>query len=102
VTSLRWQVKGDYFLAVSPKAAAAAAVLIHQLSKENSQQPFSKAKGESQLACFHPTKPFLYVASQQHVRIYCTTESSRQWQRDSYPVADGSLRWTCTQLVIIL
>jgi ribosome biogenesis protein ERB1 len=69
VTSLRWQVKGDYFVSVSPKAAAAA-VLIHQLSKGNSQQPFSKAKGESQLACFHPTKPFLYVASQQHVRIY--------------------------------
>jgi ribosome biogenesis protein ERB1 len=69
VASVRWQAKGVYFVSISPKAGAAA-VLIHQLSKGNSQQPFSKAKGETQLACFHPNKPFLFVASQQHVRIY--------------------------------
>jgi ribosome biogenesis protein ERB1 len=69
VTSLRWQTKGDYFVSISPKAGAAA-VLIHQLSKGNTQQPFSKVKGEAQHACFHPNQPFLYVASQQHVRIY--------------------------------
>lgn len=69
VADCRWQVKGDYFCTVSPKAGAAS-VLVHQLSKGNSQQPFSKAKGENQLACFHPNKPFLFVASQQHVRIY--------------------------------
>jgi ribosome biogenesis protein ERB1 len=69
VADCRWQAKGDYFCTVSPKAGAAA-VLVHQLSKGHSQQPFSKAKGESQLACFHPNKPFMFVASQQHVRIY--------------------------------
>ena len=69
VASLRWQAKGDYFVSVSPKSGTAA-VLIHQLSKGNTQQPFSKVKGETQHACFHPNKPFLYVASQQHVRIY--------------------------------
>ena len=69
VASLRWQAKGDYFVSVSPKCGAAA-VLIHQLSKGHTQQPFSKVKGETQHACFHPNKPFLYVASQQHVRIY--------------------------------
>ena len=69
MAGVRWHAKGDYFVSVSPKAGAAA-VLIHQLSKGNSQQPFSKAKGESQCACFHPNKPFLFVASQQHVRIY--------------------------------
>lgn len=69
MTSVRWQLKGDYFVSVSPKAGAAA-VLIHQLSKGTSQQPFSKAKGQAQLACFHPNKPFLFVASQQHVRVY--------------------------------
>jgi ribosome biogenesis protein ERB1 len=69
VSSLRWQGKGDYFVSVSPKAGAAA-VLVHQLSKGNTQQPFTKVKGETQHACFHPNKPFLYVASQQHVRIY--------------------------------
>ena len=69
VADVRWQAKGDYFVSVSPKAQASA-VLIHQLSRGNSQRPFSKAKGEAQLACFHPNKPFLFVASQQHVRIY--------------------------------
>eukprot|EP00984_Skeletonema_dohrnii_P037554 scaffold39726_cov211-Skeletonema_dohrnii-CCMP3373.AAC.1 len=69
VSSVRWHRKGDYFVTVSPKAMAAA-VLIHQLSKVSSQQPFGKMKGEAQLACFHPQKPFLFVASKEHVRIY--------------------------------
>ena len=69
MAQVRWHGKGDYFVTVSPKAGAAS-VLIHQLSKANSQQPFSKAKGEAQRACFHPNKPFLFVASQQHVRVY--------------------------------
>lgn len=69
IASLRWHAKGDYFVSVSPKAGAAA-VLVHQLSRGNSQQPFSKAKGEAQLACFHPNKPFLFVSTQHHVRIY--------------------------------
>jgi ribosome biogenesis protein ERB1 len=55
---------------VSPKAGAAA-VLIHQLSKAASQQPFGKSKGgEAQLACFHPHKPFLFVATKEHIRVY--------------------------------
>mmetsp|Transcript_19093 Transcript_19093/g.28098 ORF Transcript_19093/g.28098 Transcript_19093/m.28098 type:complete len:848 (+) Transcript_19093:79-2622(+) len=66
----KWHRKGDYFVTVSPKASAAA-VLIHQLSKAKSQQPFSKAKGgDVQRACFHPSKPFLFVATKQHIRIY--------------------------------
>ena len=70
VTSVRWHRKGDYFVTVSPRAGAAS-VLIHQLSKATSQQPFGKAKGgETQLACFHPRKPFLFVATKEHVRVY--------------------------------
>lgn len=69
VASVRWHRKGDYFVTVSPKAGAAA-VLIHQLSKAASQQPFGKTKGEVQLACFHPMKPFLFVASKEHVKVY--------------------------------
>ena len=75
VASVRWHVKGDYFVSVSPKAGASA-VLIHQLSKGRTQQPFRKAKGEAQLACFHPNKPFLFVASQQHVRVYHLVKQS--------------------------
>ena len=69
VASIRWHKKGDYFVTVSPKAGAAA-VLIHQLSKASSQQPFGKTKGEVQLACFHPMKPFLFVATKEHVKVY--------------------------------
>jgi ribosome biogenesis protein ERB1 len=70
VSSIKWHKKGDYFVTVSPKALAAA-VLIHQLNKANSQQPFSKAKGgEVQSAMFHPSKPFLFVATKQHIRVY--------------------------------
>jgi len=70
VSSVKWHRKGDYFVTVSPKAAAAA-VLIHQLSKANSQRPFSKVKGgEAQTAAFHPKLPFLFVATPQHIRVY--------------------------------
>jgi ribosome biogenesis protein ERB1 len=70
VASVKWHRKGDYFVTVSPKAGAAA-VLIHQLSKSSSQQPFGKAKdGEAQLACFHPQKPFLFVATKEHIKVY--------------------------------
>ena len=69
VANVRWHNKGDYFVSISPRACAAS-VMIHQLSKGNTQQPFSKAKGEIQTACFHPNKPFLFVANQQHVRVY--------------------------------
>lgn len=70
ISNLKWHRRGDYFLTVAPKAGAAS-VLIHQLSKANSQQPFSKSKGgETQCACFHPNKPFLFVATQQQVRVY--------------------------------
>ncbi|KAL3940223.1 MAG: hypothetical protein SGARI_001072 [Bacillariaceae sp.] len=72
----RWHAKGDYFVTINQKGAGAASVLIHQLSKGSSQQPFGKAKGETQLACFHPNKPFLFVASQQHVRIYHLVKQS--------------------------
>lgn len=70
VASARWHRKGDYFATVSPKAGAAA-VLIHQLSRAASQQPFGKVKGgEAQLAVFHPHKPFLFVATKESVRVY--------------------------------
>lgn len=75
MTFMRWHKKGDYFVTVCPKAGAAS-VLIHQLSKASSQQPFGKSKSEVQCACFHPSKPFLFVASHQHVRVYHLVKQS--------------------------
>ncbi len=68
-TCVKWHRRGDYFVTVSPKAGAPS-VLIHQLSKGSSQQPFNKAKQEVTAACFHPSKPFLFAGSRESIKIY--------------------------------
>lgn len=45
-------------------------VLLHQLSRRRSQSPFRRSHGQVQCVSFHPTRPFLLVASQRSVRIY--------------------------------
>jgi ribosome biogenesis protein ERB1 len=66
---LSWHAKGDYLCSVSIENAASS-VLIHRLSKRQTQTPFAKSKGTVQSVLFHPEKPFLFVATQQHVRVY--------------------------------
>ena len=46
------------------------AVLVHQLSKLLTQNPFRKNKGRVVTVEFHPVKPFFFVATQNHVRVY--------------------------------
>ena len=46
------------------------AVLVHQLSKRASQNPFRKNRGRVVRVAFHPSKPFFFVASQNHMRVY--------------------------------
>jgi WD40 repeat protein len=46
------------------------AVLVHQLSRGATQNPFRKNRGRAVLSAFHPTKPFFFVATQNHVRVY--------------------------------
>ena len=46
------------------------AVLVHQLSKHVTQNPFRKNRGRVVRVLFHPLKPFLFVATQNHVRVY--------------------------------
>jgi WD40 repeat protein len=69
VKDVVWHHKGDYFATVSPQQSATS-VLVHRLSKGQSQSPFGKPKGLVQRVCFHPNKPFFFVASQRHVRVY--------------------------------
>lgn len=45
-------------------------VLVHQLSKHTSQNPFRKNRGRVMRVAFHPSKPFFFVATQNAVRIY--------------------------------
>ncbi|KAG0248094.1 Ribosome biogenesis protein erb1 [Mortierella polycephala] len=69
VKQVTWHRKGDYFATVAPDANNSA-VLIHQLTKHQTQQPFKKTKGAVQRVMFHPTKPMFFVATQRYVRQY--------------------------------
>ena len=69
-TQCSWHHKGDYFSTVCPSGNNMA-VLVHQLSKCATQTPFSKSKGNKVVSCkFHPSKPILFVASENHVRAF--------------------------------
>ncbi|ELT96122.1 hypothetical protein CAPTEDRAFT_130363, partial [Capitella teleta] len=69
VTHVSWHSKGDYFVSLMPEGQSQS-VFIHQLSRIRSQIPFSKSKGLVQSVLFHPTRPFLFVATQRYIRVY--------------------------------
>ncbi|XP_039272736.1 ribosome biogenesis protein bop1-like [Styela clava] len=69
VSKVTWHGKGDYFATVLP-GNGHMQVLLHQLTKRRSQNPFSKCKGLVQCVLFHPNRPFLFVASQTIIRVY--------------------------------
>ena len=73
VTTLSWHHKGDYLGTVGPSAGAKG-VSVHQLSKGRTQAPFTKSPGLVQSLSFHPSRPFLFVATQQYVKIYNLVE----------------------------
>lgn len=45
-----------------------------QLSKGRTQYPFTKSPGNIQTVAFHPSRPFLFVATQQHVKVFNLVE----------------------------
>ncbi|KAJ1619090.1 NUC169 domain-containing protein, partial [Pavlovales sp. CCMP2436] len=69
VRQLAWHPRGDYLCTVVPDGGAKA-VLLHQISRRVSQQPFAKSKGRVEAALFHPSRPQLFVATQREVRVY--------------------------------
>ncbi|XP_059827599.1 ribosome biogenesis protein bop1 isoform X1 [Hypanus sabinus] len=69
VKQVTWHGKGDYFASVIPENGNAQ-VLIHQLSRRRSQNPFRRNKGMVQCVRFHPVRPFFFVATQRYVRVY--------------------------------
>ncbi|KAG4304457.1 hypothetical protein PORY_002167 [Pneumocystis oryctolagi] len=64
-----WHRHGDYFVTITPENGNTS-VLVHLLSKHQSQVPFKKTKGLVQTLAFHPTKPILFVATQRYVKVY--------------------------------
>nr|XP_015212885.1 PREDICTED: ribosome biogenesis protein BOP1 [Lepisosteus oculatus] len=69
VKQVTWHGKGDYLASVLPDNGNMQ-VLIHQLTKRRSQNPFRKSKGLVQCVSFHPIRPYFFVATQRYVRVY--------------------------------
>eukprot|EP00850_Spirogloea_muscicola_P002471 SM000009S23600 [mRNA] locus=s9:1013105:1019315:+ [translate_table: standard] len=72
VQSISWHHKGDYFATLAPKDILfnVELLLIHQLSKQLTQNPFKKNFGRVESVLFHPSRPFFFVATKSHVRVY--------------------------------
>ncbi|XP_074542646.1 ribosome biogenesis protein bop1 [Halichoeres trimaculatus] len=70
VQQVAWHAKGDYLASVMPDHSNNLQVLIHQVSRRRSQNPFRKNKGLVQSVSFHPIRPYFFVATQRSVRIY--------------------------------
>ncbi|XP_023313834.1 ribosome biogenesis protein BOP1 homolog, partial [Trichogramma pretiosum] len=73
VKQVTWHGKGDYFSTVMPDGQNRS-ILIHQLSKRKSFIPIGRPRGQVQCVLFHPIKPFFFVATQRHIRIYDLTQ----------------------------
>ncbi|XP_074059186.1 ribosome biogenesis protein BOP1 [Macrotis lagotis] len=69
VKQVTWHGRGDY-LATVVEAAEHTQVLMHQVSRRRSQSPFRRSHGQVQCVAFHPSRPFLFVASQRSLRLY--------------------------------
>jgi ribosome biogenesis protein ERB1 len=73
LSKLAWHHKGDYLATLTPNQGAKA-LCVHQLSKAKTQTPFNKSPGRVQDMSFHPSRPFLFVVTQQHVKVYNLVE----------------------------
>lgn len=63
-----WHRKGDYLACVG-RDGNNATVAVHRLSHRITQVPFKKSS-LVQTVQFHPTRPFFFVATMHHVRLY--------------------------------
>ena len=66
---IRWHNKGDYF-ATFRNEKQSSSLIIHRLSKFESQIPLSSPIGEIQDLLFHPRKPLIYIACKQSIRCF--------------------------------
>jgi ribosome biogenesis protein ERB1 len=74
VTNFAWHYKGDYLATLTTPEAGAQAVAIHQISKGKTQCPFGRNPGRVQSLSFHPSRPFLFVVTQQHIKVFNLVE----------------------------
>ncbi|KAJ1453519.1 NUC169 domain-containing protein [Pelagophyceae sp. CCMP2097] len=110
--TVAWHHGGDYAVSVSPGGASAGQVAVHRLSRRESQAPLKRAGdkgGSAQTACFHPSKPFLLVATRTAVRLFHLTQqklvktliSGCKWIStiDVHPSGDHVLVGSCDRRV---
>lgn len=64
-----WHRKGDYVATVG-KDSSGGTVAIHRLTKRSSMVPFKRKTAGVQSVRFHPSRPFFFVATMHHVRVY--------------------------------
>lgn len=64
-----WHRKGDYVSTVG-KDSSGGTVAVHRLSRRSSRILFRRKSSAVQCVRFHPSRPFFFVATMHHVRIY--------------------------------
>ncbi|XP_052179725.1 ribosome biogenesis protein BOP1 homolog isoform X2 [Diospyros lotus] len=69
VSSVEWHRKGDYFSTVMPSGESRA-ILIHLLSKKQTQRIPFKLHGLPVSSSFHPTRSVFFVSTKKNVRVY--------------------------------
>ncbi|XP_010681022.2 ribosome biogenesis protein BOP1 homolog isoform X2 [Beta vulgaris subsp. vulgaris] len=69
VSSIEWHRRGDYLSTVIP-AGESRAIVIHQLSKKESQRVPFKLHGLPVSTAFHPSRSIFFVSTKKHVRVY--------------------------------
>jgi len=67
--NVSWHHTGDYLASVA-RDTTGSSVVIHRLSNRQSQVPFKKSGATAQVVAFHPSRPFIFIASKQHIRVF--------------------------------
>eukprot|EP01059_Diplonema_ambulator_P034351 TRINITY_DN7637_c0_g2_i1.p1 TRINITY_DN7637_c0_g2~~TRINITY_DN7637_c0_g2_i1.p1 ORF type:complete len:733 (+),score=195.47 TRINITY_DN7637_c0_g2_i1:37-2199(+) len=70
-----WHHKGDYIGSICPKDKKSRQVIVLQLSVRSSISPFKRFKENVQALSFHPTQPYLLIATRRSVRMYNLVQS---------------------------
>jgi ribosome biogenesis protein ERB1 len=73
VSKISWHHKGDYLSTLTPTCGPKS-LAVHQISKAKTQTPFTKSPGRIQDMKFHPVRPFLFIMTQQNIKIYNLVE----------------------------
>jgi ribosome biogenesis protein ERB1 len=71
VSYLCWHGKGNYFSSLCKREAVSSKVIVHSLSKFQSNKIFSRqSKGNVRSMAFHPKRPLFFVATDKNIMVY--------------------------------